>query len=132
MRGAASLFLGLGLIALSTSGADARDVKISGTHSVNDIEVHCNGNGTFFNGPNGGYGCAGNGGGTVTCTNKGKCTGTVSRETESGGKGSGVSNVISGLEAKSKSDVAGHPVNDRAPTTTSNPSSDVARHGKGK
>jgi hypothetical protein len=71
--------LAASLLASLSTGALARDVKISGTHGVGDIEVHCgNANGTFFNTPGGGYGCVGSGG-TVTCTAKGKCTGWVPR-----------------------------------------------------
>lgn len=80
------------ILALVAGSANARDVKISGTHGVSDIEIHCiNNGGTFFNTTGGGYGCAGSGGGTVTCSNKGKCMGTVSRTTggngPNGGKG---------------------------------------------
>src|SRR5689334_23611033 len=86
------------LSVLCASQASARDVKISATPSVTDIELHCiNNGGTFFNGPNGGYGCAGSGGGTVTCTKKGKCTGTVSRVAGKGGKGSGITGVVNAL-----------------------------------
>lgn len=91
------------ILTLVAGSAYARDVKISGTHNVSDIEMHCIDNGgTFFNTTKGGYGCAGSGGGTVTCTSKGKCTGTVSRAT--GGNGSnGGKGVVS------------HPVNIIAP-----------------
>ncbi|HZP20400.1 MAG TPA: hypothetical protein VFB16_09345 [Bauldia sp.] len=51
---------------------------LKGTHSVSSIEMACiDASGQFFNTANGGYGCA-TGTGTVTCTNKGKCTGTCS------------------------------------------------------
>ena len=97
MRGAMGGGLLLSLI-LCASQAYARDVKISGTHNVSDIEMHCIDNGgTFFNGPHGGYGCAGSGGGTVTCTAKGKCTGTVSKVVGKGGKGTGITGVINAL-----------------------------------
>jgi hypothetical protein len=102
MRIDLGIALAAALVGLSANAASARDVKISGTHSVSDIEMHCiDNNGTFFNAPGGGYGCAGSGGGTVTCTGKGKCTGTVSKVTgggASGGKGR-----------------VGHPVNVIAP-----------------
>jgi hypothetical protein len=103
------------LSVLCASQASARDVKISGTHSVTDIELHCvNNGGTFFNGPNGGYGCAGSGGGTVTCTKKGKCTGTVSRVAGKSGKGSGITGVVNALNhSKGNSKVT-------APTKTAN------------
>jgi hypothetical protein len=97
MRGTICSGVLLSLI-LCAPHAYARDVKISGTHNVSDIEMHCIDNGgTFFNGPHGGYGCAGSGGGTVTCTAKGKCTGTVSKIAGKGGKGTGITGVIKAL-----------------------------------
>lgn len=107
MRGAISSGLLIFATAICASQAHARDVKISGTHSVSDIEIHCIDNGgTFFNAPQGGYGCAGSGGGTVTCTGKGKCTGTVSKVVGKGGKGakgSGIAGVVKALNASSGS-----------------------------
>jgi hypothetical protein len=96
MRGASALLISLTM--LCATQANARDVKISGTHNVENIEIACiNNGGTFFNGPKGGYGCAGSGGGTVSCTSKGKCTGTVSRVVGKGGKGSGITGVVNAL-----------------------------------
>jgi hypothetical protein len=96
--GRSILFLAASISLAFVNPASARDVKISGTHSVSNIEIHCIDNGgTFFNGPKGGYGCAGSGGGTVTCTAKGKCTGTVSRVAGGGGKGKGITGVINSL-----------------------------------
>ena len=104
MRGAIGAGLITALAMFCVSQAHARDVKISGTHSVSDIEIHCIDNGgTFFNAPHGGYGCAGSGGGTVTCTGKGKCTGTVSKVVGKGGKGNGITGVINALNTKSSS-----------------------------
>jgi hypothetical protein len=100
-----SVALGASLAIFAIGGASARDVKISGTHNVSDIEMHCIDNGgTFFNGPKGGYGCAGSGGGTVTCTAKGKCTGTVSAKA---GPASGIGGVVKS-----------HPVAGAAQTTS--------------
>lgn len=97
--------------AILTVPAAARDVKISGTHSVDDIAIHCmNNGGTFFNGPHGGYGCAGSGGGTVTCSNKGKCTGTVSRATGKGGKGRGIAGMVNQLNRSKSVGNTHHPV----------------------
>lgn len=71
---------------LAAGSALAKDVKISGTHSVSNIEMSCiNNNGTFFNTTGGGYGCAGQGG-TVTCTSKGKCKGWTPLLANNGGK----------------------------------------------
>src|SRR6476660_371471 len=98
MRGEIGSGLLISLAMLCAPPANARDVKISGTHSVENIEIACiNNGGTFFNGPKGGYGCAGSGGGTVSCTNKGKCTGTVSRVAGKGGIGSGITGVVNAL-----------------------------------
>ena len=92
MRDVLGIVLGASLAIFLVGEASARDVKISGTHGVVDIEKHCIDNGgTFFNGPKGGYGCAGSGGGTVTCTAKGKCTGTVSAKA---GPASGIGGVV--------------------------------------
>jgi hypothetical protein len=104
MRGAIGSGLVISLAMLCASQASARDVKISGTHSLSNIEMSCiNNGGTFFNGANGGYGCAGSGGGTVSCTKKGKCTGTVSRVAGKGGKGSGINGVVNALNRSSGS-----------------------------
>ena len=104
MRGAIGSGLLISLTMLCATQANARDVKISGTHSVENIEIACiNNGGTFFNGPKGGYGCAGSGGGTVSCTNKGKCTGTVSIVAGKGGKGSGITGVVNALNRSSGS-----------------------------
>ena len=93
MRDAFWIILSTSLVIYSGSEAAAKDVQISGTHSVSNIETHCIDNGgTFFNGPGGGYGCAGSGGGTVTCNAKGKCTGTVSGSSKP--SGSGIAGVI--------------------------------------
>jgi len=93
MRDVLGVVLSASLVVFAAGEASARDVKISGTHSVSDIEMHCIDNGgTFFNGPSGGYGCAGSGGGTVTCTSKGKCTGTVSASSKP--SGSGIAGVV--------------------------------------
>ena len=143
MRGAIIGGLALSLI-LCASQAYARDVKISGTHNVSDIEMHCIDNGgTFFNGPKGGYGCAGSGGGTVTCTAKGKCTGTVSKIAGSGGgKGAGINRVIKALNT-SKSGTVGnskepmHSVKTSAPKSmgtehSSNNNAGGMHHGRGR
>jgi hypothetical protein len=88
MRVSVCLFLTAAFVGGTSTAAFSRDVKISGTHNVSNIEIHCIDNGgTFFNAPGGGYGCAGSGGGTVTCTAKGKCTGTVSKVAGGGGNG---------------------------------------------
>lgn len=93
MRVSVCFLLTAALVGGGSSAALSRDVKVSGTHNVSDIEMHCiDNNGTFFNAPGGGYGCAGSGGGTITCTAKGKCTGTVSKI--SGGGNNGVKGVV--------------------------------------
>lgn len=118
MRGAISSGLLLSLI-LCAPQAYARDVKISGTHNVSDIEIHCIDNGgTFFNGPHGGYGCAGSGGGTVTCTAKGKCTGTVSKISGNGGKGTGITGVIRALNTSKSAATSSKVKVDAAKTST--------------
>jgi hypothetical protein len=98
MRISICLLLTATFVGAASNEAFSRDVKISGTHNVSDIEKHCIDNGgTFFNGPGGGYGCAGSGGGTVTCTGKGKCTGTVSKISgggNNGGKGGVVNHPV--------------------------------------
>jgi hypothetical protein len=98
MRISVCLLLTATFVGAASNEAFSRDVKISGTHNASDIEKHCIDNGgTFFNGPGGGYGCAGHGGGTVTCTGKGKCTGTVSRVSgggNNGGKGGVVNHPV--------------------------------------
>jgi len=72
---AAALSIGI------ASAAVAKPVpshQLSGTFSVGTVGADCsNAGGTFFNSPNGGYGCATEKG-TVTCTSKGTCTGTCS------------------------------------------------------
>lgn len=119
MRGAIGSGLLISLTVLCASHANARDVKISGTHNSDDIAIHCiNNGGTYFNGPNGGYGCAGSGGGTVTCTKKGKCTGTVSLVAGKGGKGSGINGVVNALnKSKSGGKVSAPTKTAHAPTT---------------
>jgi hypothetical protein len=81
------------------SPAAAKDVpshKLNGTYSRNSIETSCiNNDGSYFNGPNGSYGCAGKGG-TVTCDKKGACTGTCASCAPShSGPGKGVGNGVS-------------------------------------
>src|SRR5205807_319078 len=49
--------------------------QLRGKYSDKQLMAECNGKGTFFNTPDGGYGCAGKGG-TVTCTSDKTCTGT--------------------------------------------------------
>jgi hypothetical protein len=121
MRSAIGGGLLLSLI-LCASQAYARDVKISGTHNVSDIEMHCIDNGgTFFNGPQGGYGCAGSGGGTVTCTAKGKCTGTVSKIAGQGGKGTGINGVIKALNTSKGATMGGSKQPMHAGTTITAP-----------
>ena len=125
MRRAIGSGLLISLTMLCATQANARDVKISGTHSVENIEIACiNNGGTFFNGPKGGYGCAGSGGGTVSCTNKGKCTGTVSRVAGKGGKGSGINGVVNALNHSNGSGKA------TAPSKITNPSANMgSAHG---
>jgi hypothetical protein len=130
MRGAMGGGLLLSLI-LCASQAYARDVKISGTHNVSDIEMHCIDNGgTFFNGPQGGYGCAGSGGGTVTCTAKGKCTGTVSKIAPGkGGKGAGINGVIKALNTSKSVTMGGSKEPAHASAKTSAPTKMGTDHG---
>jgi hypothetical protein len=71
-----TLVLAAGAVLSPTNAKDLPSRKLNGTYSASSIYTSCIDNsGTFFTGPNGSYGCAG-GGGTVTCTKKGSCTGT--------------------------------------------------------
>jgi hypothetical protein len=116
-----AISLAISVSALISSQAFAKDVQISGKHNVSDIEMHCiDAGGSFFNGPGGGYGCATQTS-TVTCTSKGKCTGTVPAQT--GGTGKPVTTLpISGALTKSSAGPAGNPSGGNKGLTTTTPS----------
>ena len=60
----------------ATSLAYAGAVKIAQTQTKAQLKKSCDANGGLYNAGSKGSSCIGNGG-TVTCDNKGKCTGYV-------------------------------------------------------
>lgn len=101
MRGATILMAAGALVALCTVDASARTVKISGTHSYNEIALKCiNADGSFYHTTSGGYGCNtknGSTGTTVSCDKSGHCTGQVPIKGVPPGKGNIVSILNSGV-----------------------------------
>src|SRR5690242_20402324 len=97
----ASLLAGGALIALFTVHASARTVKISGTHSYNEIANKCvAADGSFYHTTSGGYGCNTKNGSTRTTVSgdkSGHCTGQVPIKGAPQGKGNIVSIPNSGV-----------------------------------
>jgi hypothetical protein len=73
-----SILLSTALPALVATGAHAKEVKLSGIHTQDQVRAACKAVGGVSYGGYGGYGCVNKSKGTqVTCTPGGECTGEV-------------------------------------------------------
>lgn len=96
MRGLLISAIALGALGLSCNGALAKKVSISGTHSAGQIEATCGNVGGVYAQSRSGYSCTklcgatGTSNCSVSCNNRGKCTGTVPR-------GSGSPRTLAGI-----------------------------------
>jgi|NitcycUWRROWE17A_1032939.scaffolds.fasta_scaffold00039_4 hypothetical protein len=85
-----------GTFAFSSAPTMAKEVTISGTHGIGEIQQKCEAAGGAFAGglKDGGYGCMnGDKGTSIVCTNKGKCTGSVPATTR---PGNGIVDILRG------------------------------------
>jgi hypothetical protein len=76
-----------GAFALSSVPTLAKNITISGTHSIGEIQQKCDAAGGYFSGglKGGGYGCSNTDAGTqIICENNGKCKGSVPAATAPG------------------------------------------------
>ena|SRR6266849_2040664 len=101
-------FVMFGALALSSTSTMAKDVSISGTHSIGEIQQKCDAAGGDFAGglKGGGYGCMNGGKGTsIVCENNGKCKGSVPATTKPGS----IDNILRG---------GAHPVSAKGDSTS--------------
>jgi hypothetical protein len=74
----ASILLSTAASVLAVNGAHAKEVKLSGIHTQDQVRAACKAVGGVSYGGYGGYGCVNKPKGTqVTCTPGGQCTGEV-------------------------------------------------------
>jgi hypothetical protein len=100
-----SILLSTAVSALVASGAHAKEVKLSGIHTQDQVRAACKAVGGVSYGGYGGYGCINKSKGTqVTCTPGGQCTGEVPGRINPG------TPTIMGVIAGSAKPVKGSPV----------------------